>query len=107
MISVKRKIQIRSVAHGARTLAVAPEAPVGRRLRWRAGCPAWRGSVALAVRFERQIRARRRPRPVRAGEAVPGHAAPDDADHEPGPRLPRRSRSKSFPCRGFRMGATR
>jgi hypothetical protein len=57
MISVKRKIQIRSVAHGARTLAVATEAPVERPLALAGRVPRVARLVALAVRFERQIRA--------------------------------------------------
>ena len=35
MITVKRKIEIRSVAHGARTLAVAPEVPAAMAPAWR------------------------------------------------------------------------
>lgn len=56
MITVKRKIEIRSVAHGARTLGVATEAPVERPLALRGRVPRVARLVALAVRFERQVR---------------------------------------------------
>jgi hypothetical protein len=56
MISVKRKLEIRSVAHGARTLAIAPEAPVARPLALAGRVPRVARLVALAVRFDRQIR---------------------------------------------------
>lgn len=56
MISVKRKLEIRSAAHGARTLAIAPEAPVTRPLALAGRVPRVARLVALAVRFERQIR---------------------------------------------------
>jgi hypothetical protein len=56
MISVKRKLEIRSAAHGVRTLAIAPEAPVTRPLALAGRVPRVARLVALAVRFERQIR---------------------------------------------------
>ena len=56
MTSVKRKIEIRSLARGARMLAVAPESPAVRPLALAGRVPRVARLVALAVRFERQIR---------------------------------------------------